>query len=375
MAGRPRAPPGPHGVTLGFDSPGRDGLGQRCLKLYVPAGRRNLARVAAGRAGQAGPDVPAGQRGSSAGMCADGEVRVHAHRRTADGQLSAHEPYAGIGPGISGTTDWTLLSGTLTMPADTSRLQIHLTLEQSGSVWHAGVLLTEVVSGSVGRLEGVLPRRRSTGGLASSGCREGIPDDPAPLASSQLEIAAARNEKEPLQLAVRIGRLSLGFKSTCSHSWGRTKLRWGLAVNVVGYVPIDYPTNYYESTVPPGTAKFPPRDPSCDGGRECGRIRCCRPGRSTSRPMRRSRSGSRWGSRSRHPGRYSGTVRLQGWQVADRSPAGRARLGLRTAEREPPGGHLRRAFWAGLGVGASRWTRCIRKSFVSWQPVVFARRR
>ena len=54
-----------------------------------------------------------------------------------------------IGPGVRGTTDWTLVSGTLTAPADASTLQIHLTMEQSGTVWHDSVLVTEVTTASL----------------------------------------------------------------------------------------------------------------------------------------------------------------------------------------------------------------------------------
>lgn len=258
---------GPQGVTFGFDAPDRDGLGQRCLKLHVPAdapktwrGWRQDVPVKPGKTYLLAAWVKCQEvRG--------GEVRIHAHRRTADGQMSAHEPYASIGPGISGTTDWTLLSGTLSMPADTTSLQVHLTMEHSGSLWHAAVLLTEVVSGRIGRLEG-----RPGVALQSltvwqvPAVVKVFPDDPAPPTAPPVELAAARNEKEPLQLAVRSRQPLSQIQVDLQPLLGPNGFALDdVTVNVVGYVPIDYPTNYYESHSPAWHRKVPTARASCDG--------------------------------------------------------------------------------------------------------------
>jgi hypothetical protein len=100
----------------------------------------------------------------------EGDVRVHAHRRQADGQLSAESPYASIGPSIGGTTDWTLLTGQLTMPHDTTVLQLHLTMEHPGTLWHDHVLIP-VLAGDVLQVERWYVPHGSAGGLA--GARRG----------------------------------------------------------------------------------------------------------------------------------------------------------------------------------------------------------
>jgi len=116
---------GPDAPRFEIDDPGRDDLGDRCLKMQVPSTAQRFWRGWH-------QDVPV-QPGQTYLLAAwvkcrdvDGEVRIHAHRRQADGQLSAETPYASIGPSISGTTEWTLLSGQLTMPLDTTVLQLHL---------------------------------------------------------------------------------------------------------------------------------------------------------------------------------------------------------------------------------------------------------
>jgi len=79
-----------------------------------------------------------------------GDVRLHAHRHTADDSLSEHNPMLSCGSAISGSTDWTLLSGRFIMPEDTVNFRIHLTMNATGTVWHDGVLLTEIVPGTDG---------------------------------------------------------------------------------------------------------------------------------------------------------------------------------------------------------------------------------
>ena len=41
------------------------------------------------------------------------------------------------------------MSGTLSTPDDTATLQLHLTMENQGTVWHDGVTLVEVVAGDL----------------------------------------------------------------------------------------------------------------------------------------------------------------------------------------------------------------------------------
>ena len=83
---------------------------------------------------------------------------------------------------------------------------------------------------------------------------------------SAVEVFLARNEQEAVQLAVRAGR-----------TWAKVQVEIDPPhraegptlpppeVALVGYVPVDYPTNYYTSTAPRWHRKVPRSAPACDG--------------------------------------------------------------------------------------------------------------
>jgi len=260
-------PQSPNGVTYGFDNPGRESLGKRSARMHVPHDVEPTWR-----GWQQGVPVRPGRTYLLAAWvkCEDvrgGEVRVHAHRHTADGKLSKHSPMVSCGPSISGTTGWTLISGQFTMPEDTVNFRIHLTMNATGTVWHDGVLLTEIVPGTMLGLEG-----RPLGEAAPlsvwpvPAVVKVFPDDPAPRVARPARISAARNESEPLQLAVRSARALGGVRIEVDPPTGANGAKLDeLEVNVVGYVPIDHPTSYYHSESPPWHRKVPTQPGRSDG--------------------------------------------------------------------------------------------------------------
>jgi hypothetical protein len=258
---------GPDGVTFGVDAPGREGLGRRSAKMHVPHDVRP-----AWRGWQQGVPVKPGHTYLLAAWvkCEDvqgGEVRVHAHRHTADGKLSAQDPMVSCGPAISGTTDWTLMTGQFTMPEDTVSFRLHLTMNATGTVWHDGVLLAEIVPGSVVRLEG--RPLAAPGGVSAwqvPAVVKVFQDDPVPRETPPARIALAKNEKEPLQLALRSAKALSGVRVDVDPLAGPGGAKLDdVEVTVVGYVPIDYPTNYYQSAAPEWHRKIPTQAPGCDG--------------------------------------------------------------------------------------------------------------
>jgi hypothetical protein len=254
-------------VTYELDSPGRADLGTRCVRMHVPP----VAPIAWRGWHQSVPVEPGGQY-LLAGMvkCSnveEGEVRIHAHRRTADGGLSRFQPYLSVGPGISGTTDWTLLSGLVTIPEDTVTLQIHLTTDKSGTVWHDGVFLAKVVPGRIVSLEGRPQSEDSPLAVWQvPAVVKVFSDDPAPRRLPAVRICAARNEEEPLQLALRSGRRIRGLRVEVEPPKAPSgAILPNVEVNVVGYVPIDHPTSYYHSESPQWHRKVPDQPGRCDG--------------------------------------------------------------------------------------------------------------
>ena len=152
------------------------------------------------------------------------------------------------------------------MPADTAIFEIHLTTTATGTVWHDGIVLAEVMPGDISQFQcRPSPPEQVTVWSAPSVVKV-FPDDPPPAAGSPLKISSARNEQEVLQLAMRAGRDlgSIQVKVTPVHDKQGRKLP-APRIHVVGYVPIDYPTSYYRSEAPAWHRLTPTSASKCDG--------------------------------------------------------------------------------------------------------------
>jgi len=260
-------PRSPEGVTYGFDDPGREDLGKRSARMHVPHDVRP-----AWRGWQQGVPVRPGHTYLFAAWvkCEDvqsGDVKLHAHRHRADGKLSEHSPMVSCGTSISGTADWTLMSGRFTMPEDTVSFHLHLTMDATGTVWHDGVLLTEIVPGKMVRLEG-RPVEAADGVSVWQvpAVVKVFREDPVARNTGPAQISVARNEKEPLQLAVRSARALGGVRVAVDPPVGPNGAKLDdVEVNVVGYVPIDYATNYYRADTADWQRKIPSQPARSDG--------------------------------------------------------------------------------------------------------------
>lgn len=255
------------GITFGFDAPGRPGLDRRCVTMHVP-----LTASQAWRGWHQNVPVKPGKTYllSAWVKCKDvaqGGVQVHAHCHTADGALTKQNAMMGVGPAIQGTTDWTLMSGLLTMPSDAAMLQLHLTMQERGTIWHDNVVVAEVVRGELADMEG-RPLADSDGVKLwpVPAVVKVFEDDPAPASPGPAKATAARNEQEPFQLAVRSGRAFRGVRVEVAALEGPDGAKLNdIQTNVVGYVPIDHPTNYYQTESPTWRRKFPAQPAACDG--------------------------------------------------------------------------------------------------------------
>jgi hypothetical protein len=257
---------GRDGVSFGLDAQGRSELGKRCAKMQVsheaPKHWRGwLQKIA----------VQPGRTYLLAAWvkCEDlhGNVRLHAHCHNAEGKLCKTNGMISVGPDLHGTTDWTLLSGRVVMPADAATLQVHLTMDATGTVWHDGLLVAECLPGIVARLEGrPLQDTDPVRVWPVEAVVKVFPDELAPRAARPARIACARNEKEPLQLAIRSPRDLQDVRIEVDPITGPGGARLSeVEVNVVGYVPIDHPTSYYQSQTPAWHRKIPLQPGACDG--------------------------------------------------------------------------------------------------------------
>ena len=253
----------PARTTTGFDTPGL--FGERCAKMHIP---HDSKKAWTGWR----QDVPV-EHGKTYMFSAwlktediEPNVQLHAHYRNAEGELCAKK-HTGAGPAISGTKDWTMISGTFEMPEDIATFQLHLTMLATGTVWHDGVVLAEAVPGTTGGLESRAPQELA--GLTVwpvNAVVKVFQDDVPPREAPPARITAARNDKEPLQLAIRSPEALENVTVTVDPPTNAQgdKLT-DIEVTVVGYVPMDHKTSYYSSTSPAWHRKFPTGPGGCDG--------------------------------------------------------------------------------------------------------------
>jgi hypothetical protein len=253
------------GKTMGVDP---DGLfGRRCVRMTVPiekqkdwTGWRQDVPVRPGRSYLYAAWL----------KCRDlagGGLQLHAHIRTPKGEIVKENGFTGVGPALAGTRDWTLLADVIPVPADAGIFQVHLTMQASGTAWHDGVVVAEVASADVGPAQA----KAAPGGAGVSvwpvnAVVKVFREDLPPAAIPPAAIACARNEKEPLQLAVRSDRAVPGVKVdvvTPKNPAGRALD--GVEVGVVGFVPVDHPSNYFNSKSPAWHRKIPAGRGGCDG--------------------------------------------------------------------------------------------------------------
>jgi len=258
-----KSPERPSGTEMGLAGPGL--FGKRCGRIVFPPGRQ----LAWTGWRQNVPVQPGRTYLLAAWLkCRDiqnGSVLLHAHIRDAAGNLCASGGMTSAGSPLSGSKDWTLLKGIFEMPGDAAIFQIHLTLHATGTVYHDGVLLIPVEQTGPGKVEA----RREERGISIwpvnpvvKVFREDLPPRDIPPA----RISAARNEREPLQLAIRSGTALPGLQVQVEPPEGPGGFRLaGAEIGVVGYVPIDHPSGYYQSRSEAWFRKVPSRPGKSDG--------------------------------------------------------------------------------------------------------------
>lgn len=188
---------------------------------------------------------------------ADGPVQLHGHFRTADGELAERAQYWSSGGAVSGDQDWTELSGLVTIPPGCELFELHLTANCHGTIRHDGVLFAPVVVARVGELESPAPE-----GLAVwpvDPLRKVFRGTPAGQPVEQIELSAARGERESLQLCLRAGQARRVRVSVDLDGLPAPR------IERVGYVPCLEPGGYFSSQA----AVWERRKPS-GGGRTDG---------------------------------------------------------------------------------------------------------
>ena len=195
-----------------------------------------------------------------------GDVRIHLHFHDAQGQLTAKGAMTNVGPGISGTQDWTLLNALVKAPVDARDMTIHLTTNTHGVFWHDAILVAEVRSVDIAEWEArPVPENELALWQVPSVVKVFQEDTPGPV-PRLLSFFAAKGEWEVVQLAVKshnpLSQLTVEVDPPKNDVGDKLDQ---FQVAVVGYVPIDYPSNYFRSEEPAWYRKVPSGTRGSDG--------------------------------------------------------------------------------------------------------------
>jgi hypothetical protein len=193
-----------------------------------------------------------------------------------------------IGASISGDADWTFIHGTIEIPKEARKAQIKLerdsrprqgtSLTQNqkvqdspGTVWYDGVYFAEIVTGTA------LPmnmERKAAGHLTDltvwpvNSIVKVFQDDLPPAEIPKPFITVAKNESEPLQLAIRAPEMYTDMRAQVELPRNdQGNVLDDINVGVVGYVPINRPSNYYRNRLPFWHLKYPTTGIGSDGWR------------------------------------------------------------------------------------------------------------
>ncbi|MDR0337793.1 MAG: DUF4091 domain-containing protein [Planctomycetaceae bacterium] len=205
-------------------------------------------------------------------------ARIHLHFHTADGALTQNGSMTSLNQDVSEITNWTRVAEVFQSPPDARFMTIHLTTNSTGTLWHDNISVFDGLFAQQIERESFcsLPDEKPLVWQVPAIVKVFPQTILSPTASEPefLHVEAARNEKEPIQLALRSRTAkTLQIRVTPPRSIFRNELKAPrvdfvlnrFEINVVGYVPVDYPTNYYITKIEKWYRKTPTSAPDCDG--------------------------------------------------------------------------------------------------------------
>ena len=194
---------------------------------------------------------------------ADARTTISLHKHDNKGKNTLMTSSSG---GIVGTAPWTPTFGTFSTVENDATVTLHLTTHGHGKFAYDGLIVAEYARAQVGD-----PQARPAGPHVAFAVQAVDPIvkvfRESPVEDSRaFEVCLARNETEPLQLAVRaakaIGRLEVEVTPPMmADGTGGVSVETGW----VEYVPVDYPSSYFSSLTPEWRLKHPKSGTGSDG--------------------------------------------------------------------------------------------------------------
>ncbi len=200
--------------------------------------------------------------------CSDKSNDISAGIRFSQGNDSIINDQA-VSEKITATTDWKYISLVFRAPVWAHSGRLSLTLSEPGTALYKKLLMMEAMeaySSSMFFEQREADTQEELALWAVNPVVKIFHEDIPPSRFESLSTSSAKNETEPLQIALRSNKDYSNFRVEITkpvNSEGH-KLDQ-ISVNIVGYVPIDYPSNYYEKKVPFWYLKFPAEPIGSDG--------------------------------------------------------------------------------------------------------------
>ncbi len=170
---------------------------------------------------------------------------------------------------IAGTSDWKFISEVFRAPAKVSSARISLKLSEPGTAWYKGILMMKVIEGYASSMFFEQREAHKLEGLTVWHVNPVVKifhEDLPPSQPESLHLSAAKNETEPLQIALRSNMDCRNMRVEVTQPVNSVGQKIDqVSISLVGYVPIDYPSNYYEKKVPYWYLKYPEEAIGSDG--------------------------------------------------------------------------------------------------------------
>ncbi|MDR1454214.1 MAG: carbohydrate binding domain-containing protein [Tannerella sp.] len=173
---------------------------------------------------------------------------LRAQFMTADGKNAGDLRRIAVSPERHIDNTWSHLFMLITAPSDAASIKLQLANNAIGTVWFDDVIFTDVVTASTSPLAIERLGARDIKELTvwqEDPIVKVFPDDLPPRSSGKISISLAKNEVEPLQLVLRSPReyRQLEIKVINPADAQGNELA-AADIGVVGYVPVNYPSNY-----------------------------------------------------------------------------------------------------------------------------------
>ena len=197
-----------------------------------------------------------------------GSMALHAHQLDRSRKMTVTGGAVSAPAMASANTDWMFAATVLQTPPDGAALELHLTMNDTGTLQHDGIVLCRVLPGAVvgmARTDAApLPAGLSV--WEENPLVKVFPDSLPREPARRVAVECARNEYEPFELVLRNAAPCRGVQVAVTPLLGPGGATLPpVKVERVGFVPIDWPSSYFQTSVPAWQRRVPGGAGQTDG--------------------------------------------------------------------------------------------------------------